>query len=189
MRKMVLFALAAGLAIVTTAPGCRHHRAPRQGRSSATVPQHEQLQMLEASPETMTPAPAPAPAPVPPPAQPVPPPGVGAPAPAPVPVSATPAPTPAPDTPPPAPTAEVKERFDKIHTGMTQTEVVAILGEPTRTSRHPTGKLFNPFYYGTDNFRTEFYYRGIGRVSFGSVRNNVVETQWDPTETGLARER
>ena len=54
----------------------------------------------------------------------------------------------------------------KIKEGMDSDEVTKILGEPTSSGRHLTGKAFIPFYFGTDAVKTEWRYKNLGRVNF-----------------------
>jgi hypothetical protein len=57
--------------------------------------------------------------------------------------------------------------LQKITLGMTESEVQAILGPPTTTSSHMTGKQFNPFHFsGRDTVRIVYHWQGVGRVEF-----------------------
>jgi outer membrane protein assembly factor BamE (lipoprotein component of BamABCDE complex) len=58
----------------------------------------------------------------------------------------------------------------KIQLGMDDTEVRAILGAPSDTSSYMTGKGFIPFYYGPDTHRSDWIYKGKGRVVFSRNR-------------------
>lgn len=58
----------------------------------------------------------------------------------------------------------------KIEEGMDPVRVQSILGEPDRQHTYPTGKRWIPFYYGSDLTRTEWRYRGQGRVVFSHNR-------------------
>jgi hypothetical protein len=68
-------------------------------------------------------------------------------------------------------------------------EVYALIGQPTDTSSHITGKSFIPYYYGGDTHRMEAIYKGLGRIVF-SPRNaftsdmQVIEINYDPKEPG-----
>ena len=78
----------------------------------------------------------------------------------------------------------------KIKEGMDSDEVTKILGEPTSTGRHVTGKAFIPFYFGTDAVKTEWRYKNLGRVIFskGSFSaSHVSAVEYDPQETGADR--
>jgi hypothetical protein len=85
--------------------------------------------------------------------------------------------------PPTSPLAKIKE-------GMDSDEVEKILGAPSSTGRHVTGKAFIPFYYGTDAVKTEWRYKGVGRVIFskGSFSaSHVSAIEYDPNESGADR--
>ena len=78
----------------------------------------------------------------------------------------------------------------KIKEGMDSDEVTKILGEPTSSGRHLTGKAFIPFYFGTDAVKTEWRYKNLGRVIFskGSFSaSHVSAVEDDPHETGADR--
>jgi hypothetical protein len=80
----------------------------------------------------------------------------------------------------------------KLEFGMTEGEVGAILGPPTSTDSHITGKQFIPFNFAAkDTLRTVYHYKGVGRVEFSSgswgQRNGVVTMQADPSEPGHKR--
>ena len=78
----------------------------------------------------------------------------------------------------------------KIKEGMDSDEVTKILGEPTSTGRHVTGKAFIPFYFGTDAVKTEWRYKSLGRVIFskGSFSaSHVSAVEYDPHQTGADR--
>ena len=82
----------------------------------------------------------------------------------------------------------------KVKLGMSKTDVSTALGSPTGQNSYPTGKAFIPFYFGNDARRTSWYYKGMGRVVFadgnvfGGGTPEVVRVDYDPTETGIARE-
>jgi outer membrane protein assembly factor BamE (lipoprotein component of BamABCDE complex) len=79
-------------------------------------------------------------------------------------------------------------RLAKVQTGMTPEEVRKLLGEPTGERTYPTGKAFIPFYYGSDTHRTDWKYKGVGRVVFGHNRYSgnmkVIRVDADPSEPG-----
>lgn len=57
--------------------------------------------------------------------------------------------------------------LQKVTLGMSESEVQAILGPPTTTSSHMTGKQFNPFNFsGRDTVRIVYHWQGVGRVEF-----------------------
>jgi hypothetical protein len=87
---------------------------------------------------------------------------------------------------PPAPEGSP---FALIKVGMDMKQVTDLIGPPTDAHAYATGKAFIPFYYGGDTHRTEYEYKGQGRVIFSpdsrfSSGQSVVEIQYDPTETG-----
>jgi len=73
--------------------------------------------------------------------------------------------------------------FAKIQMGMQLAQVENILGPPTSTRVFPSGKGFNPFYYGPDTVRTAYFYKGLGRIVISGA-HIVVEISYDPTEDG-----
>ncbi len=79
----------------------------------------------------------------------------------------------------------------KINIGMTAQEVSTILGMPTNQVSYASGKAWIPFYFGDDARRTEWSYKGLGRVVFtggnvfGGAGGHVERVDYDPTETGV----
>lgn len=80
--------------------------------------------------------------------------------------------------------------FAKLKVGMGMAEVSSLIGQPTDTSSHVTGKAFIPYYYGGDTHRVEYIYKGLGRIVFapphaftGDLR--ILEIHYDPTERGF----
>lgn len=79
----------------------------------------------------------------------------------------------------------------KITLGMTPQEVSNILGMPTNQVSYATGKAWIPWYFGDDARRTEWSYKGLGRVVFtggnvfGGGGGHVNRVDYDPTETGI----
>ena len=79
--------------------------------------------------------------------------------------------------------------LDIIREGMTMEEVYSLVGHPTSTSSHQTGKAWIPFNFGAkDLARSISAYKGKGRVIFShdgySSAVRVVEVILDPNETG-----
>jgi hypothetical protein len=79
--------------------------------------------------------------------------------------------------------------FAKIKVGMGMKEVADLIGQPTDTSAHVTGKAFIPYYYGGDTHRVESLYKGQGRIVFapahafsGDLR--VIEINYNASERG-----
>lgn len=85
--------------------------------------------------------------------------------------------------------------LSKVTLGMTKRQVKDVLGPSTDENSYLTGKAFIPFYFGTDARRTSWYYKGIGRVVFadgnvfgGGGLGEVIRVDYDPNESGVARE-
>lgn len=74
----------------------------------------------------------------------------------------------------------------KVEVGMSDAEVRKILGEPDDANAYMTGKGFIPFYYGPDTTRTDWMYKGQGRIVFsrnaysGGLR--VINVLYNPNE-------
>lgn len=80
--------------------------------------------------------------------------------------------------------------FAKIKIGMGQGQVHSILGQPTDSKMYQTGKMWIPFYFGSDTMRTEELYKGVGRITFtgigiGGVNLTVFKASYDPGEDGF----
>jgi outer membrane protein assembly factor BamE (lipoprotein component of BamABCDE complex) len=80
-------------------------------------------------------------------------------------------------------------KLARVQKGMSPGEVTAIMGEPTNTSTYQTGMAWVPFYYGSDTMRTDYKYKGVGRVVFGHNRwsgsMKVIRIDYDPSEDGM----
>ena len=77
----------------------------------------------------------------------------------------------------------------KVTTGMTESQVIALLGQPQDQNAYVTGKAFIPWYFGPDSARVAFYYKGMGRVVFsaggmGHRVGTVQRVEYDPNEAG-----
>jgi hypothetical protein len=89
------------------------------------------------------------------------------------------------DTPPPA-----GSPLAKVQRGMPSDQVQDLLGSPSSMNHYPTGKGWIPFYgwWGGDAYRTEWIYKGKGRVVFNqrpfSSRLKVIRVLYDPSEDG-----
>jgi len=83
-----------------------------------------------------------------------------------------------------------KYSLSAIEKGMSLEEVDELLGEPTSTTGHITGKSFNPFYRGSDHARLIHFYKGKGRIHFSQRSRysrrvwRVMEVEIDPGEPG-----
>jgi hypothetical protein len=96
------------------------------------------------------------------------------------------------EAPAPAPAAQpipAGSPLAKITPGMGMKEVTDILGQPTDTNTHITGKAFIPYYFGEDRAETIAYYKGLGRVIYSTANGSprVSSVQYDPGETGYTR--
>ena len=82
-------------------------------------------------------------------------------------------------------------KFSRVQIGMPYKQVTDIIGMPTDTSTHITGKAFIPFYFGGDTSLFEAFYKGEGQLSFaassiGDSARKLVRVIVDPTEQGYA---
>lgn len=59
-------------------------------------------------------------------------------------------------------------KFTKLKIGMSTNQVIALIGSPTDSGAHLTGKAFIPFYYGSDKSRIEYVYKNQGRLLFAT---------------------
>lgn len=81
--------------------------------------------------------------------------------------------------------------FAKIKVGMSEGEVVSILGQPTFAGAYATGKNFIPFHFsGSDNVRKAMHYKGQGIIvvsndSAYSSGYSVSDIEYDPNEPGF----
>lgn len=79
----------------------------------------------------------------------------------------------------------------KVQVGMNDTDVRKILGEPDNANGYITGKAFIPWYFGSDTSRTDWLYKGKGRVVFSRNRYSgnlqVVRVDYNPSETGIVK--
>ncbi len=85
------------------------------------------------------------------------------------------------DTPPPA-----GSPLAKIELRMNDTQVRNILGAPDNANAYMTGKAWIPYYYGSDTTRTDWMYKGQGRVVFSRNRYSgglkVIRVIYNPNE-------
>ena len=78
--------------------------------------------------------------------------------------------------------------FSKLALGMSMKQVSDLIGEPTDQKSYWTGKSWIPFYYGRDNYRWEYRYKGQGVVTFsGDGSQTVYRVIYNPDETGYIR--
>lgn len=93
-------------------------------------------------------------------------------------------------TPAQAAVAQGKGSFNDIRTGMSMDEVNALLGAPSATYTHQTGKAWIPFNFkGKDVARVVSLYKGKGRIIFS--QESVYASVWrvmevinNPDESG-----
>ncbi len=66
-----------------------------------------------------------------------------------------------------------KSSFTKLQIGMGMKQVTDLVGQPTDQGAYVTGKAWIPFYFGSDTYRHELVYKGLGRLIFagGGVGN------------------
>ncbi len=82
-------------------------------------------------------------------------------------------------------------KFNQLKIGMGFREVESIAGPPTDQGAYITGKAFIPFYFGSDRTRSEFVYKGEGRLifaggSFGDMSGgNLIWIINSATESGF----
>ena len=74
----------------------------------------------------------------------------------------------------------------RVEVDMTDAEVRKILGEPDNSNSYMTGKQFIPWYFGPDTHRTDWMFRGQGRVVFSRNRYSgglkVINVLYNPAE-------
>ena len=56
--------------------------------------------------------------------------------------------------------------FTKLQIGMSMKRVTDLIGQPTDQGAYMTGKAWIPFYFGSDRYRHEMVYKGMGRLIF-----------------------
>jgi hypothetical protein len=80
--------------------------------------------------------------------------------------------------------------LSRVQKGMPDDQVRELAGTPTSMNHYPTGKGWIPFYgwWGGDAYRTEWIYKGKGRVVFNqrpfSSRLKVINVLSDASEDG-----
>lgn len=82
-------------------------------------------------------------------------------------------------------------RFARLQIGMGQRQAEELVGPPTDTDSHITGKQFIPFYFGGDSHRVVGFYRNQGRLEFApshfaGTANRLVKIVHNPAESGYA---
>jgi len=91
----------------------------------------------------------------------------------------------------PAPVASTgRGSFADVKAGMSMEEVSSLIGEPTATTAHQTGKAWIPFNFkGKDTVRLIGLYKGVGRIVYSKENAytstfRVLEVVPDSKETG-----
>ncbi|WDS38098.1 hypothetical protein [Pseudoxanthomonas sp.] len=59
-------------------------------------------------------------------------------------------------------------KFNQLKIGMPVRQVTDIVGQPTDQGSYVTGKAWIPFFHGSGTSRTEYVYKGWGRLIFDS---------------------
>jgi len=92
--------------------------------------------------------------------------------------------------------APASSPLSKVQLGMTKRQVKEILGAPTDENSYSTGKMWIPWYFGNDARRVSYFYKGVGAVVFadgnvfgGGGAGEVVRVDYNPEETGVARDQ
>jgi len=81
-------------------------------------------------------------------------------------------------------------KFNLVKIGMGTKEVTDLIGRPTDRTSYATGKSRIPFYRGSDRFRHELLYKGMGRLVFtgqatyGDSGHRLIQIQHNANETG-----
>lgn len=87
-------------------------------------------------------------------------------------------------------TAAPGSNFSRLQIGMTIQQARAIVGTPQYQGAYVTGKVWIPFFFGSDRHRYELVYQGQGRLLFagGSVtdpsNSNLILVVNNPNESG-----
>ena len=75
--------------------------------------------------------------------------------------------------------------LSRVAVGMNDLDVRKTLGEPTRSRSYATGKVWIPWYFGSDVSRTAWTYAGQGEVVFSRNRYSgglkVIRVDYDPS--------
>lgn len=59
-------------------------------------------------------------------------------------------------------------RFFALEIGMSRTEVEKLIGQPRSIDAQSAGISWVPYYFGSDAWSTESYYKGEGRLVFNA---------------------
>jgi hypothetical protein len=76
--------------------------------------------------------------------------------------------------------------LSKVEMGWSDEKVRSVLGSPDNANAYMTGKAWIPFYYGPDTHRTDWMYKGQGRVVYSRNRYSgalkVIRVMYNPNE-------
>ena len=82
--------------------------------------------------------------------------------------------------------APAGSKLSKVALDSNDAAVRKIMGDPDSSNAYMTGKAFIPFYYGPDTHRTDWMYKGQGRVVFSRTRwtggLKVINILYNPAE-------
>lgn len=77
-------------------------------------------------------------------------------------------------------------KLSAVKLDMNDIEVRKIMGEPDDANAYMTGKAWIPFYFGPDTARTDWMYKGQGRVVFSRNQYSgglkVIRVLYNPNE-------
>lgn len=77
-------------------------------------------------------------------------------------------------------------KLAQIKLDMNDNDVRRILGDPDNSNAYQTGKAWIPYYYGPDTARSDWMYKGMGRVVFSRNRYTgglkVIRVLYNPNE-------
>jgi hypothetical protein len=79
--------------------------------------------------------------------------------------------------------------FSKLRPGMSMQQTHDLIGLPTDSFSHTTGKAFIPFYFGKDSMRFVELYKGQGSIVYNGVgiggsTFNIYQITYDASEDG-----
>ena len=77
-------------------------------------------------------------------------------------------------------------KFSKLKIGMSKRQVEDLVGTPTDTNTYQTGKAWIPIAgaFSKDTYRTETYYKGLGRLVYAKQGTKLYRIEVDRSEDG-----
>ncbi len=89
-------------------------------------------------------------------------------------------------------TPAAKSKFAQLEIGMSRTRAEKLIGGPSDSETHVTGRQFQPFYFGGDTQRYEAFYKREGQLTYsnssrGSAPDTLIIISVDPKATGVRR--